>query len=135
MIRWELWTKKGKLVIVEVEGYYVPECKVKLLSPQQYLREMNGGRLIVDKDGAVYKGVDGQVLNLDLAFANLPFARAYSLSTEAQLDSAYHICPTNSNNINLNNNEKQLLRWHYKLRHCGFGLLQWISSTNIFGVS
>ena len=74
MIRWELWTKKGKLVIVEVEGYYVPECKVKLLSPQQYSREMNGGLLTVDKDGATYKGVVKQGLILNFSFANLPFA-------------------------------------------------------------
>ena len=90
--------------------------------------------MIVDKDGATYEGVNGQVLNLNLSFANLPFARAYCMSTEAQTDSAYHTCPTNSNNINLNNNEKQLLRWHYKLGHCGFGLLQWMSSTKIIGV-
>ena len=88
----------------------------------------------MDKDGATYEEVKGKVLNLNLFFANLPFAQAYYMSTEAQLDSAYHACPTNSNNINLNNNMKQLLRWHYKLGHCDFGLLQWMSSTNIIGV-
>ena len=48
MIRWEFRDKGETLFIVEVEGYYVPECRVKLLSPQQYLRAMNGGWLIVD---------------------------------------------------------------------------------------
>ena len=94
MIRWEFWDKEGKPFIVEAEGYYVPDCRVKLLSPQQYLRAMNGNWLIVDKDGTTCEGVDRQVLNLNLSFANPPFARAYSLSTKAELDSAYHACPT-----------------------------------------
>ena len=42
-IRWESRDDKGETFIVEVEGYYVPECRVKLLSPQQYARAMNGG--------------------------------------------------------------------------------------------
>ena len=57
MIRREFRDKNWKPFIVKVEGYYVPECKVKLLSPQQYSRVMNGGRLIVDRYGATYEGV------------------------------------------------------------------------------
>ena len=87
MIRWEFRDDKGKPLVVEVEGYFVPMCRLKLLSPQQYSRETNGGRLISDKDRATYEGVDGQVLNLTDKAMTL-------LDDEATLQGAKHFGAT-----------------------------------------
>ena len=47
IIRRKFWDREGEPFIVEVEDFYIPECRVKLLGPQQYSRAMNGGRLII----------------------------------------------------------------------------------------
>ena len=63
IIRWKFRDEKGKPFIVEVEGYYVPEGRVKLLSPQQFSRETNGGRLTMDKEGTTYEGVERRTVS------------------------------------------------------------------------
>ena len=137
----------GKEVVIEVEAYYVPTLKYRLVSPQDmhsavgnpigyqshpgYLGEERFAELEVKPMQRGYSRMKplqtvtmqfDKRTNLPIHAAQLPMGKQV---TATALQGA--ICETSVHNKNLNNAQKELLHWHFRLGHVGFKHIQFLA--------
>ena len=48
LITWHFLNHAGEIQVTETDGYYVPELQLRLLSPQAYFHENQGGHMQVE---------------------------------------------------------------------------------------
>eukprot|EP00978_Attheya_sp_CCMP212_P032620 scaffold128288_cov44-Attheya_sp.AAC.2 len=66
-----------------------------------------------------------------------PTADTQPTPTDTQPTAVQDVQPTavHSDNFNLSNSQKELLRWHTRLGHVGFKRLQYLLRTGVLGTS
>lgn len=114
--------------MLETRAYYVPNAKVRLLSPQRYLRTANKGALLQTPGSTTFyfdrkSPLTFHALNEDrvgLPVASLHRRRKATWFDEALLNADV----LNSDNSNLSLPQKELLGWHYKLGHYNLAWVQ-----------
>ena len=127
LIRWYVLDDTGKLRAIEAEGYYLPELHTRLLSPQAYFKR-KGGQMIIKGDKAEFHWKTGGTLTIRYDRRSLlPIARGYNTATPENVVGSINLCVTDEANQNLSGNQKELLRWHFKLGHMGFAWVQWLA--------
>ena len=75
----------GKLRVIEIPAYYVPESPVKLLSTAQTLQHYDGETIVLDDQAATLSGLKGdptrgQVKALVNPYNNIPTCTGYRLT-------------------------------------------------------
>ena len=148
-VKYVLQDDKGKEIVIKLQAYWVPALKCRLVSPQDlrtedgnpvtyqshpgYMGEERFAELMVKPKKRGYSHMEPlQTLTMQFdKHNNLPIHRAHlpgaTEHTAKALQSA--ICETSVHNQNLDNAQKELLYWHFRLGHIGFGHLQFLART------
>ena len=101
----------------------VPDLNLRLCSPQSYFLETKGGELHIRGTESLFQWRDGSTMTIPYdSRCNLPIAGAYSRNELGEIGTQLTTCVgvTDVQNQNLSNAQKQLLHWHWRLRHVGF---------------
>jgi hypothetical protein len=128
---WVMHDANGYLRKVKVPAFYVPKCRVKLLSTTSLLQEYEGETITVEAHQMTLSGVDGDPIRGAVtaqvnASNNLPTSIAYhfvDVPLGAQALTSV-INEVSVSNLNLDEQQKELLRWHHRLGHIGFRKIQ-----------
>lgn len=54
-VRWPLRTDSGKTEYLHVRALYVPDCRVKPVSPRSFFQEHGSGSFVVDNTGDKFR--------------------------------------------------------------------------------
>ena len=102
VIRWSFPKLGGGVITVECMGYYAPEMKFRLFSPQSYfVAQQKEGKFVMDKDGVVFELSPTDRVKIVLNAANLPVALATSNVEVASDNLALLTCATDARNVQL----------------------------------
>ena len=136
IVRWTIRDDRGRQFKLETKAYYVPEARVRLLSPQRFFHEQGqnaGGQFTITSEGAVFTFPGPQRRKLTFRMwddstgrSSLPVAYIVPPPTdlETKVDEAYSaLSVLDDANINLTLAQKELMLWHFKLGHFH---LEWI---------
>ena len=139
IIRYEVVTDDGNIEVLRMEGYYMPDLKCRLFSPQAYAlyrKEHLGDHdwtYALNWAGSEFKFQDGNVVSIkNDDRLKLPIFRCFANATRTA-ESLALTCVTDERNQNLTSLQKKLLQWHFKLGHVGFQNLQWIGRQGWLG--
>jgi hypothetical protein len=154
MASWEIRDVFGVVRTITTRAYHVPDCKIRLFSPQRHFKAMNGGNLYANKDRIALHlsdGIDGadgtqlefpynhhnglplMLLNTthDVGFAGFSRAEVEQMQTTMLMDVA------DSRNRNLTAPQQELMLWHCRFGHCAMSRVQSLFSqpTSKLGLS
>ena len=139
IIRYEVVTDDGNIEVLRMEGYYMPDLKCRIFSPQAYAlyrKEHLGDHdwtYALNWSGSEFKFQDGNVVSIkNDDRLKLPIFRCFANATRTA-ESLALTCVTDEQNQNLTSLQKKLLQWHFKLGHVGFQNLQWIGRQGWLG--
>ena len=131
-IRFHVCDDHGHHRVIEGEGCYMPDLPCRLLSPQKYFVQQDGGRLIVVQDKTTLEWKDGGIITVKYDPDNcLPVLRAYAEDKIPAMIGQMYMCVTSPTNKNLTSGQKELLKWHYRLGHMGFQKMQLLARRGI----
>lgn len=133
-VRWSFLTKNRRSrLVIQTSCYYVPNCKVRLISPQRLFHDgsskgnsISGGEFICRKDTATLSFNDLPTIEIDYDTRNhLPIG----MGTNSSSTSDSKIIPVNLSitseaNQNLTPSQRNLLHWHYRFGHRNFQAIQ-----------
>ena len=129
IIRWSFPKLGGGVITIECMGYYAPEMKFRLFSPQSYfVMQQKDGIFVMDKEGVSFELNNDDRIKIVLNAANLPVTLATNNVDVVSDNLALFTCATDAQNVRLPQKTKILLQWHYRLGHCSFKLVRWLAS-------
>eukprot|EP00978_Attheya_sp_CCMP212_P005272 scaffold11685_cov41-Attheya_sp.AAC.1 len=164
-IRWYVPDDRGGVRAIELRGYWVPDAPMRLLSTTSLLQHYPGEHnIIVTADqlkltsDAPYDQLRFPVTVQVNPQTNLPtsimlrdgdhpritppLCLTYPAVVTTTPTAATQPTPTDtqptavhSDNFNLSNPQKELLRWHTRLGHVGFKRIQYLLRTGVLGTS
>ena len=140
-IMWMFLDTEGKLRSIKVPGYYTPDSKIRLLSTTSLLQSYPNEKISVEAHQMVLSGDPGSALGSIVARVNpsnnLPTSSAfrYDLGTSGPNAFAVTLSEVSNSNINLNEPEKELLRWHHRLGHINFKKVQFLLRSGVLSHS
>ena len=124
---------------------HIPDAGIRLFSPQQYFVAYQGGSLFLDKHGCNLTLPNGNSFGIPYNRRNnlpmlSPLSSASSVSgcTKSLFSfqdlssSALTLSLTDETNQNITSPQKELLVWHWRLGHLGFGWIQYLMSPRSF---
>jgi hypothetical protein len=139
-VGWVEWTIRdagNQIAIIRTEAYYVPQAKIRLLSPQTYFGFHNGGHGTFNQyEISIFTPDDVKITFPYTVGGRLPMmfmdqGRAYAGLSGFQCMVLNHTdvmeetkTLLNDQNVNLSPVAKELLLWHYRLAHAGLGWVQ-----------
>jgi hypothetical protein len=135
---WAMRDDSGKLRLIQLEAYYVPDASVRLLSITKLARHYAGEVIVLQGHGLQLSGIKGDpqcgsiTVPIDPA-NNLPTCQA-SDRDSLLMDPQTYVSIVNEvseTNLNLTAPEKELLRWHYHLGHFAMNKVQFILKTGV----
>ena len=119
----------GTLHCLELSAYYTPGAHQRLLSWQSYIQGFVGSKTPaygqVESDHIRICG--GGAPDIVVPFStnnNLPISYGYNEVDVNRCAQELNLCVTDSNNQNLTEAQKELLRWHFRLGHLHFESIQ-----------
>jgi hypothetical protein len=128
---WVMHDANGYLRKVKVPAFYVPKCRVKLMSTTSLLQEYKGETIKIEAHQMKLSGVAddatrGSITARVDATNNLPTSIAYHFTDVPLAAEALNfvINEVSADNRNLNEQQKELLRWHHRLGHVNFRKIQ-----------
>ena len=130
MVKWVVTTTDGSLKTIEVEAYYTPDANIRLLSPQSYLQQLRRTKQDIPvgeitSNNFTLTWPDSSQVELPYnPINNLPVCQAYNEATVIRRTHELNLCVTDTNNQNLSEAQKELLRWHFRLGHLSFEAIQ-----------
>lgn len=141
LVHYEVLDDNAKVKTIEVPAYYMPGMNVRLLSPQTYFKYLrNSGHDPQEKSEMSVRGnsltmtwPDGEKLTIKYDATCLPRARAYHNAHATANSLSLLGCVSDETNQNLSNNQRQMLRWHFRLGHLGFQWVQWLAKQGFLG--
>ena len=113
------WSSKTATenVVIRTQAYYVPNCNVRLLSPQRLFNKDKGiiGEFTCKEEHASlqFQGVPNVIIDYDSG-NKLPIALGKNKAISAH---QINLCVTDDDNQNLTPSQKLLLQWHYRFGH------------------
>ena len=142
-VRYEVLDDQGELQVLEVEAYLMPGLNCRLLSPQTYFKQLRQSgkdpnetaEMRIKHDKTVLVLENGSQLSIDYdPQTHLPMLRAFKDAVATAETLALTGCITNETNQNLTMQQKNLLRWHFRLGHIGFAAVQWLGRSGLLGI-
>ena len=123
VVQWAFQSKNQEEIIIKTHCYYVPNAKVRILSPQRLFCEEKGiiGSFQTEEKQAKLT-INGSVLHIDYherSFLPISYA-TNALSSDHQVN----LSILSEDNQNLTPAQKLLLSWHYRLGHKYMGFIQ-----------
>ena len=123
-VRWGFNTGTSTIVVT-THCYYVPDSKVRLMSPQRLFKKSeNTGGCFSCKEEHAELAFDG------LSIFDIPYDDSNYLPTAIGTNCPPHtspqlnLCLSDESNQNLSGAQKLLLQWHYRFGHCNFSRVQ-----------
>ncbi|KAI2495283.1 hypothetical protein MHU86_19254 [Fragilaria crotonensis] len=137
-VTWAVHDQLGNLRLLKVPAFHVPNIKVRLLSTSSLLQTYPDETITIEPNRLTLSGVPNDV-NRGPVTANvnpqnnLPTSEAYNATDPFKAaDALVSIVNTvHERNLNLNEAEKELLCWHYRLGHVGFKKVQFILRSGV----
>lgn len=129
VINWTLYDDDGTSNEIRMRAYYVPGAKVQLLSVQSYLGRYKG-TFHMEGETAQFTFQNGKTLtfktyNTSKGGSLLPLAyltRAKDYRAKSGSEKTFNVL--SRANVNLSAGQKELLGWHFKLRHFNVAWIQ-----------
>ena len=137
-VEWPIRDVYGQVAVIRTRAYYVPDSTIRLHSPQSYFNENKAGHCSFDwKEVRIHTPI-GNVLHFPFdPQSNIPFmyldqevcqagltaSQIYCLATDTALVNQIQNL-LDDRNYNLSKAQKELLLWHQRLAHAGFGWVQ-----------
>ena len=141
-VMWAVHDSNGRLRLLKVPAYYAPRIRVRLLSTTSLLQTYPTETIKVEPHQLTLSGngndpTKGQVIVRVDPRSNLPTSEAYSHADPTRAAAALEatIANVDQTNINLNESEKELLRWHFRLGHVGFRRVQFLMRSGVLAHS
>ena len=137
-VHWAIHDTHGSLRHLKLKAYHIPNCKSRLISTNTLLTTYKNEHIKVDSLSLKLSGIENDSKrNPIIAFNNpvthLPTTIAYRADDSDK--PAQALCNTistvNSNNANLTEAQKELLRWHQRLGHLAFKKIQHLMRTGV----
>jgi hypothetical protein len=139
---WAMNDANGYLRKVRVRALYVPKCKVRLLSTTSLLQEYTDEKIEVEAhqmtlSGKVGDATRGSVTARVNPSNNLPTSLAYRYKDVPIGAHALNaiINEVSESNINLDETQKELLRFHQRLGHLNFRKIQFLVRQGVLSTS
>jgi hypothetical protein len=133
-VRFNLVNDNGDVREIETEALHVPSACVQLLSVQRYCTQMkDGASFHIDDNGCYFTFTNksgGGKLSFDLeAKKMLPQTSVVKQQwSRRMITKSKHKAYTvvSADNLNLDNNQKTLLEWHWKLGHYNMNWIRYL---------
>ena len=130
-VMWTVLDTSGQLRALKVPAYYVPQARVRLLSTTSLLQSYPGETINMEAHQLTLSGTNGSK-NCNPVIArvnpsnNLPMTTAYLYSDVGSVPEALNaiITTVSSENMNLSEAQKELVRWHNRLGHLSYKRIQ-----------
>jgi hypothetical protein len=136
-VEWIVYDDSGKARTIRTKAFLIPDLKVRLFSPQSYLREMKkgaSGEFVVRAHEAKFVWTKHAVMTMSYAPpVMLPIFRGFRKKTLEAEQGRLMQCVTSEVNENLTSTQKELLRWHYRLGHVAFDRVKWLAQQGFLG--
>ena len=121
-VKWSLKSDSNN-VVIHTQCYYVPNAKVRLISPQRLFNKESGVggsfNIYEEYSTLLFDGLPSVRIDYDeKSFLPVAYARNAEFSFESNLSIM------DGGNQNLTPSQKLLLQWHYRFGHKGFRLIQ-----------
>ena len=140
VVDWTMQTDAGSYRTIRLEACYVPLAGRRLLSPQcadQQRATFPATGLESKVNGDIAKITmrdNGELFSAPLdKRTNLPLFKGYLGVHSALKIREINLCITDENNQNINQAQKELLRWHFRLGHLNWCALQHLLRSGALG--
>ena len=137
-VLWSMHDSLGMLRHLKLNAYYIPSCKVRLISTTSLLDTYNDESIQLTGNQLVLSGVpdksDRAQINVPINHANnLPTSLGYRYDTlqNGTKELLNVISTTHDLNNNLTAAEKEVLRWHCRLGHVSFRRIQQLMRSGV----
>ena len=139
---WTLMDTNGKLRHLKLPAYYIPKLKQRLLSTSVFTATYPGNPITMtpgtfkvagNPSTPSESGIDVFINPTN----NLPVSTCFRHKALQETASAYSasVSTIHSQNFNLSEPQKELLRWHYRLGHIGLRTVQFMMRTGVLASS
>ena len=130
-VLWSIHDSSGMLRHLKLDAYYIPSCKVRLISTTSLLESYNDESIHITGNNMTLSGKPGDPSRAPIQVPinstnNLPTSLGYRYNHLQKGTKELHnvIGTTHDFNSNLSEAEKELLRWHFRLGHVSFRRVQ-----------
>ena len=137
-VLWSVHDERGMLRHLKLKAYHIPTSTTRLLSTSSLLNTYKDETITVDARTLTLSGLKGDQSRTKVTVYNdpntrLPTTVAYRYNDVVELNPALIniVSTVNSENHNLIESEKELLRWHYRLGHLSFKKIQHLMRTGV----
>ena len=141
-VLWYVTDESGMLRGLKLKAYYIPDSKVRLISTSSLLQQYQWETISVDYEKLVLSRLPNQptqksVIVSNHPSSNLPTCLGYDqYATENTTKILNSVVSTvHADNINLQEHEKELLRWHFRLGHLSFKKVQHLMRNGVLSHS
>jgi hypothetical protein len=130
-VMWAMQDESGQLRALKLPAYYVPKARIKLLSTTSLLQTYPGESISMQAHQMTLSGIReiqgrGAITARVNPVNNLPTSTVYRYSDVPEAPKALNtiISTVSSQNMNLSEPQKELVRWHNRLGHVGYKRIQ-----------
>ena len=141
-VMWAMHDTDGMLWLIKIPAYYIPKCKVRLLSMMSLLQMYKDEKIEINEtmlalSGIPSKPTKGTVITWVNLMNNLPTLLSYHYGDTIQATDALTmvISTVDKANSNLTKPEKELICWHCLLGHIGFWKVQFLMRMGVLSQS
>ena len=141
-VLWTVIDAHGRLRHLKLPAYYAPDAPCRLLSTTVLLQTYKPERLHVTAESMTLMGMAGDPTKGPVEakvspLNNLPITTCYRYSgiADSSIHLAQDINAIHSQNMNLSEPEKELLRWHQRLGHISFRVVQFLFRMGVLAQS
>ena len=128
----------GMIWLIKIPAFYIPKCKVRLLSTTSLLQTYNDEKIEIEKTTLTLSGIPseptkGTVIMRINPMNNLPTSLPchYVDAIKATDALTMVISKVDEANLNLTKPEKELIHWHCPLGHTGFRKVQFLMGMGV----
>ena len=133
-VLWGIMDEYGEPRIIRVKAYLIPSLHTRLLATTSFLKSYKGETITLDEQKLKLSGLESKdCLRTPVTVwynddNNLPICEAFRPKGIETAQSALNmtVSEVNEDNINLNEAEKELLKWHQRLGHLGYHKIQFL---------
>lgn len=141
-VLWSVMGTTGKLRHLKLPCYYIPQLRQRLLSTSVFIKQYPQNPITISGSSwsIAPNPSDLSEGGIDVFINpsnNIPCSTCFRHSSVQHTATVYSalVSTTHASNGNLNEPQKELLRWHYRLGHVGFRTIQFIMRTGVLASS
>ena len=128
---WSIEDVNGVLRTLKLKAYYLPDCRVHLLSTSTVISSYPGETFIINDEGGRLSGITnnpcrGAIFAPKNLSSNLLVSIGHKYFSSSPSINIASISSTIHDNHNLSGAEKELLRWHERLAHLAFSKVKFL---------